>query len=37
MGNLGGLPSVPQPMHGYPDSLCLTLPPLSALFLRWRG
>jgi 1,4-alpha-glucan branching enzyme len=37
MGNLGGLPSMPQPMHGYPDSLCLTLPPLSALFLRWQG
>jgi 1,4-alpha-glucan branching enzyme len=37
MGNLGGVESAPQPMHGMADSLCLTLPPLSALFLRWRG
>jgi 1,4-alpha-glucan branching enzyme len=37
MGNLGGVHSAPQPMHGMADSLCLTLPPLSALFLCWRG
>ncbi|MCS6931718.1 MAG: 1,4-alpha-glucan branching protein GlgB [Acetobacteraceae bacterium] len=37
MGNLGGVASTPQPMHGMADSLSLTLPPLSALFLRWRG
>jgi 1,4-alpha-glucan branching enzyme len=37
MGNLGGVASTPQPMHGMADSLSLTLPPLSALFLCWRG
>jgi 1,4-alpha-glucan branching enzyme len=37
MGNLGGVASTPQPMHGMADSVSLTLPPLSALFLRWRG
>jgi hypothetical protein len=26
--------SVPEPMHGYPQSVLLTLPPLGAIFLR---
>ncbi|HWP29019.1 MAG TPA: 1,4-alpha-glucan branching protein GlgB [Chloroflexota bacterium] len=33
-GNLGGAETVPIPSHGQPHSLTLTLPPLSALFLR---
>jgi 1,4-alpha-glucan branching enzyme len=37
MGNMGGAATAPQPMHGMADSLSLTLPPLSALFLRWQG
>lgn len=34
MGNLGGKATVPVEAHGRPQSLSLTLPPLSALFLR---
>jgi 1,4-alpha-glucan branching enzyme len=30
-GNLGGVRSSPVPMHGFPDSLNLTLPPLAML------
>ena len=33
-GNLGGAEAAPPPAHGRPCSLTLTLPPLSALFLR---
>jgi 1,4-alpha-glucan branching enzyme len=33
-GNLGWAETVPIPSHGQPHSLTLTLPPLSALFLR---
>ena len=36
MGNLGGVATAPQPMHGMADSVSLTLPPLSALVLRWQ-
>ncbi len=34
MGNLGGIEADPSPIHGRPYSLTLTLPPLSALFLK---
>jgi 1,4-alpha-glucan branching enzyme len=34
-GNLGGVESVPVPCHGHRDSLVLTLPPLSTLFLKY--
>jgi 1,4-alpha-glucan branching enzyme len=34
MGNGGGLSAEPQPSHGFPFSLALTLPPLSVLFLK---
>jgi 1,4-alpha-glucan branching enzyme len=34
MGNLGGVQAEEIPMHGRPFSLRLTLPPLSALFLK---
>jgi len=37
MGNLGGVDSAPVPFHGRPHSLALTLPPLSALFLKRRA
>jgi 1,4-alpha-glucan branching enzyme len=33
-GNLGGVQAEPVPAHGRPFSLALTLPPLSAIFLR---
>ena len=34
MGNLGGVHAELQPAHGRPFSVSLTLPPLSALFLK---
>jgi 1,4-alpha-glucan branching enzyme len=34
LGNLGGCNAEPQPAHGRPYSLSLTLPPLAALFLK---
>ena len=34
MGNLGGVQASDQPSHGRPYSVKLTLPPLSALFLK---
>jgi 1,4-alpha-glucan branching enzyme len=37
MGNLGGVDSEPIEMHGRRNSLVLTLPPLSALFLTCSG
>ncbi|MFH1573732.1 MAG: 1,4-alpha-glucan branching protein GlgB [Acidobacteriota bacterium] len=36
-GNLGGLETVPIPMHGRPQSLTLTLPPLAMIILRHEG
>ncbi|HYM97309.1 MAG TPA: alpha amylase C-terminal domain-containing protein, partial [Candidatus Sulfotelmatobacter sp.] len=33
-GNLGGVEASPISMHGHRHSLTLTLPPLSALFLK---
>jgi 1,4-alpha-glucan branching enzyme len=37
MGNLGGLESVPIPLHARPHSLTLTLPPLAVSFFRNSG
>jgi 1,4-alpha-glucan branching enzyme len=34
IGNAGGVWADPLPWHGKPFSLCLTLPPLAALFLK---
>lgn len=34
VGNLGGVTSRPEPMHGRPYSVVLTLPPLGALALE---
>jgi 1,4-alpha-glucan branching enzyme len=34
MGNMGGTEALPEPKHGRPYSLRLTLPPLAALFLK---
>jgi 1,4-alpha-glucan branching enzyme len=36
-GNFGGVWAEERPLHGLPCSLTLTLPPLSALFLRPRS
>ncbi len=33
-GNGGAVETSPLPMHGYPQSVALTLPPLGALFLK---
>jgi 1,4-alpha-glucan branching enzyme len=33
-GNSGEVPTAAVPMHGYPQSVALTLPPLGAVFLR---
>jgi 1,4-alpha-glucan branching enzyme len=33
-GNGGAVETVPVPMHGFPQSVLLTLPPLGVLFLR---
>lgn len=37
MGNLGGVETVPVPLHGRPYSLTITLPPLSVSFFRHQG
>jgi len=37
MGNLGGVETVPVPLHGRPHSLTLTLPPLSVSVFRNQG
>jgi 1,4-alpha-glucan branching enzyme len=37
MGNLGGLETVPVPLHGRPYSLTITLPPLSVSFFKNQG
>jgi 1,4-alpha-glucan branching enzyme len=34
LGNLGETVSEPIPMHGRPNSLNLTVPPLGAVFLK---
>jgi len=34
IGNMGGTEALPEPTHGRPYTLRLTLPPLSALFLK---
>ncbi len=34
VGNAGELQTVPRPMHGHAQSLALTLPPLSTLYLQ---
>ena len=36
VGNLGGMHSVEHAWMGRRDSLALTLPPLAAVFLKWR-
>jgi len=36
VGNLGGLQSEAVPHMGRPNSLCLTVPPLAAIFLKWN-
>jgi len=35
VGNEGWLATEPQPSHGHPQSLALSLPPLGALVLEW--
>jgi 1,4-alpha-glucan branching enzyme len=37
MGNLGGVETVPVPLHGRPWSLTITLPPLSVSFFKNQG
>ena len=37
MGNLGGVETVPVPLHGRPYSLTITLPPLSVSFFKHQG
>jgi 1,4-alpha-glucan branching enzyme len=34
VGNLGAVESTPSPMHGHPQSIELTLPPLAAVFFK---
>jgi 1,4-alpha-glucan branching enzyme len=36
-GNIGGVETVPIPLHGHLHSLTITLPPLSALFFKSSG
>jgi 1,4-alpha-glucan branching enzyme len=36
VGNMGGVQSEPEPHLGRPESLTLTLPPLAAIFLKWK-
>ncbi|MEE8110658.1 MAG: 1,4-alpha-glucan branching protein GlgB [bacterium] len=37
IGNLGGVTAAPDPRHGRPYSLDLTLPPLAAVFFKSEG
>ena len=37
IGNCGGLDTEPVANHGHPQSLVLTLPPLSILYLKAEG
>jgi 1,4-alpha-glucan branching enzyme len=36
-GNLGGVETVPVPLHGRAHSITLSLPPLAALFFKYPG
>ncbi|MGB7471283.1 MAG: alpha amylase C-terminal domain-containing protein, partial [Candidatus Acidiferrum sp.] len=36
VGNLGGQNAADRPAQGRSHSLCLTLPPLAAVFLKWK-
>ena len=36
-GNMGGVTSEPTPCHGRPDSITLTLPPLTGLYFLWEA
>ena len=36
VGNHGGVAASSDPCHGHPFSLCVTLPPLAALFFKWQ-
>ena len=35
-GNLGAVQTSPEPWHGRPHSLCVTIPPLGAVFLKYE-
>jgi alpha-1,4-glucan:alpha-1,4-glucan 6-glycosyltransferase len=35
IGNHGGVEAVPEPMHGLPNSVTITLPPLGGLYFRF--
>ena len=37
VGNAGGADAAGHPMHGYPHSIALTLPPLAAVILKPAG
>jgi 1,4-alpha-glucan branching enzyme len=37
VGNAGGQNAATDPRQGRPYSLCLTLPPLAAIFLKWTS
>lgn len=37
MGNFGGKETMPVSAHGRPFSLNLTLPPLAAIYFKFRG
>jgi len=37
VGNAGGADAAAQPLHGYPHSIALTLPPLAAIILKPAG
>ena len=37
IGNAGGVPSEAKPSHGRPNSIVVTLPPLSAVYLKHEG
>jgi 1,4-alpha-glucan branching enzyme len=34
LGNMGRVESQPVPMHGRPNSVSLTVPPLAGIFLK---
>lgn len=36
-GNFGGVETVPIPLHGRNHSITIELPPLAAVFFRWKG
>jgi 1,4-alpha-glucan branching enzyme len=37
VGNLGGIPALPEPYMNHAYSLRLTLPPLAAILLKWQS